>query len=137
MMKTLVLYYSYSGKTKKIAQELAVKESAEIVEIMDTKRPGKLKAYTAGIIASIRGKAWSVESLEVALADYDRIILLAPVWADNTPPSVNAMLEQLPEGKNVTIKLVSGSGKSGCKERLEAIIKSKGGVMNGFEDIKA
>ena len=85
-MKTLVIFYSYSGKTKAIAEKLATLESADIAEIKDVKRPGKLKSYTAGILASIKGKAWPIQPLGVSFAEYDRLILFAPVWADNPPP---------------------------------------------------
>ena len=136
-MKTLVIFYSYSGRTKAIAEALAAKESADISEVLDTFRPGILKAYTAGIIAAIRGKAWPFEALDADLYEYDRLILLAPVWADNPPPAFNAMLELLPAGKTVSVKMVSASGKSNCKERLEAAIKAKGCTLESFEDIKA
>jgi hypothetical protein len=46
------------------------------------------------------------------------------------------MLEQLPEGKTVDLKMVSMSGKSDCKKRLEATIKDKGSVLESFEDIR-
>jgi flavodoxin len=136
-MKTLVIFYSYSGKTKSIAGEIAAKESADIIEIKDAKRLGKLKAYTTGIIASMRGKPWPIQPLDVDFTKYDRLILLAPVWADNPPPAFNALLEILPEGKAVSVKMVSMSGKSNCKERVEASITVRGGVLESFEDIKA
>ena len=135
-MKTLILYYSYSGSTKTIAEELAAKESAEIAEVSYVKRPWILKAFTAGIIASIKGKAWPIQPIEVDFTGYDKLILLGPVWAGNTVPAFNAILELIPEGKSVDIKLVSGSGESACKERLEEKIKSKGSTLESFEDIK-
>ena len=135
-MKTLIIFYSYSGKTKALAQELAAKGSADITEIKDVKPVGKLKAYTMGIIASIRGKAWPIGPLGAELKEYERFILLAPVWAGNPPPAFNGILKLLPEGKAVTVKMVSASGKSNCKERIEAQIKAKGGTLEGFEDIK-
>ena len=135
-MKTLIIFYSYSGSTKAIAEELAAAESADIKEIKDLKRLGKLKAYTAGIFASIRGKAWKIQPLNVNMSEYDRLILLAPVWADNPPPAFNAFLELLPEGKTISIKMVSMSGKSNCKERLERAIIAKDCVLESFEDIK-
>ena len=135
-MKKLVIFYSYSGKTKTIAEELAAKESADIAEIKDTKHPGKLKAYTAGIIAAGRGKPWPIQPLAVDFSKYERLTLLAPIWANNPPPAFNAMLEQLPEEKTVAVKMVSMSGKSNCTKRLEAVIKSKGSIMESFEDIK-
>jgi len=136
-MKSAVIYYSYSGHTKKIAEELAATESAEIAEINDVKRPGKLKAYISGCFAAMRGKAWPVKPLDVDLQEYNRLILLAPIWAGNPPPAFNAMLELLPNGKTVAVKMVSGSGKSSCKDRLEAVIKAKDCVLESFEDIKA
>ena len=135
-MKTLVIFYSYSGNTKAIAMKLAAGKSADIAEIKDIRRPGKLKAYVGGILAVIRGRTWPIRPLNVDWAAYDRIILLSPVWADNPVPAVMAALEQLPEGKTVAVKLVSMSGKSNCRERVEAAVKAKGSVLEGIEDIK-
>ena len=136
-MNTLVIFYSYSGKTKAIAEALAAKESGNIAEIKDVSRPGKLKAYTAGIISSIRGKAWPIQPLDIDFTDYSRIILLSPIWAGNPPPAVNGFLEILPTGKSVVAKMVSMSGESNCKERVEAVIAAKGSIPESYEDIKA
>ena len=136
-MKTLILYHSYSGHTKKIAEELAESEAAGIAEIKSKKRPAKIKAYTAGIISAIRGKAWPIQPFDLDINDYERLILLSPVWAGNPTPPFNALLEQLPSGKVISIKMVSASGESNCKERLEAVIKEKNGTLESFEDIKA
>ena len=135
-MNHLIIYYSYSGNTRKIAEELAEKETADIYEIKDVKSFGKFKAYTLGIIASIRGKAWRIKPPDVELAKYDKITMFAPVWAANPPPAFNAMLEYLPANKPISIKMVSMSGNSECKERLESIIQSKGCTLESFENIK-
>ena len=136
-MKTLVLYYSYTGHTKKIAEELATKESHDIAEIKDIYRPGKFKAYVSGCFAAMRGKAWPIQSLEVSLASYDHIILLSPVWAGNPPPAVHAVLQQIPTGKTISVKMISGGGESKCKQLIKNIIEVKNGTLENFEDIKA
>lgn len=136
-MKTLVIYYSYTGNAKRIANDYARKGAADIAEIKDAQRPGKLKAYTLGCFAAMRGKQWPIQPLEVDRKVYDRFIVFSPVWAGNPPPAVHAMLESIPKGKTVSIKMVSASGHSKCKERLEAVIKARGCKMDGFEDIKA
>jgi len=135
-MKHLIIYYSFSGTTRKIAEEFAEKETADIYEIKDVKPFGKIKAYTLGIIASIRGKAWRIKPPDIEIAKYEKITMLAPVWAANPPPAFNAMLEYLPADKPISIKMVSMSGNSECKERLETVIKSKGCTLESFEDIK-
>ena len=109
-METLVIFYSYSGSTKVIAEEFAARNSAEIVKIEDVNRPWKLKAYTAGIFASIKGKSWPIKPLDADFSKYERLVMFAPVWAGNPPPAFNAMLEQLTQGKSVDIKMVSKSG---------------------------
>ena len=135
-MKQLVIFYTYSGNTKKIAEELAIKDSADIFEIKDIKRPGKLKAYTAGIIAAMKFKAWKIIPPDIEINNYDKLIMLAPVWAGNPPPAFNAMLELLPSGKFISIKMVSASGESNCEGILEIIITGKGCTLESFEDIR-
>ena len=128
-MKTIVIYYSYSGHSKAIAEKIATEESADIVEIEDVKKPGKAKAYSAGCLAAMQGKAWPVKPVEVDLAAYDRLVLLSPVWAGNPPPAVNALLEILPEGKKVSVRMVSAGGSSACRKRIETVIQAKAGTL--------
>ena len=135
-MKTLVIYYSYSGRTKVVAEQVAGENSADLAEILDAKRPGTFKAYTAGCIAALKGKTWPILPLEVDFGAYDRLILMAPIWASNPAPAFNSILEVLPEGKTVVLKMISASGESKCKERLESLIAAKGCKLESFEDVK-
>jgi len=136
-MKTLVLYYSYTGHTKKFAEGLAAKESADISEIKAVKRPGRLKAYTAGCFAALGGRSWSIQPIDMDITAYNRLILLSPVWAGNPPPFVNAVFTRIPEGSAVIVKMVSASGESNCKNKIEAKIKAKGCILESFEDVKS
>jgi len=136
-MKTLLVFYSYTGNTEALAKTLAAVESADATEIKDVVRPGKLKAYFSGCFAAIRGKAWPIKYLDTDLLAYDRIILMSPVWAGNPPPAVNTFLARLPEGKSIFVKMVSGSGHSSCRERIEITVKARGSSLDDFEDIKA
>ena len=135
-MKKLVVYYSFSGKTKALAAEFAARESADIVEVKDAGRVGKLKAYTAGIVASIHGKSWPIEPL-ADMAAYDHIYLMGPVWANNPAPAMNSALNQLPASKRVSVTMVSSSGKSDCKARVEEMLKNKNCTLDDFADVKA
>ena len=135
-MKTLVIYYSYSGKTRKIANEIAMKEDADVVEIKDVKRIGKFRAYTSGCLAAMTSKAWPIQPIETDYAKYERLVLLAPVWAGNPPPAFHSFMEQLPADKIISVKMISASGKISCRAKLEKVIKAKNGSLTNFEDIK-
>ena len=136
-MKTLVIYYSYTGHTRAAAQAYGAEEAADILEIKDVRRSGKLKAYSRGCFAALRGKGWPIQPLETDFAAYDTLALFSPVWASNPPPAVNAMLAQWPEGKTAAVRMVSASGKSSCRERIETLLKQKNCDLVSFEDIKA
>lgn len=135
-MKTLILYYSYTGNTQKIAEELAAKESADIVKIEDARRPGTLKAFSLGCLAALYGKSWETRPLTVKWEDYNRFILLFPVWAGNPAPAANAVWKHLPAGASVVVKMVSASGFSNCQERVKELIQAQGCTLESFEDIK-
>ena len=135
-MKTLVIYYSFSGHARELAKKLAKEEQADLQQLLPVKPVGKLKAYTAGCFAAIKGAAWDIKAPDADLAAYEKLVICAPIWAGNVAPYVNALLEMLPAGKQVQFKLMSGSGQSNCRERLEKAVAGKGCALAGFEDIK-
>ncbi|MDR0531942.1 MAG: flavodoxin domain-containing protein [Oscillospiraceae bacterium] len=136
-MSTLIIYYSYSGNTKRVAESLAAQLGGELAPLRDAKRPGILKAYSVGCFNAMQGKAWAARPLEEDLASYDRLILLSAVWAGNVPPAVNTLWAQLPAGTALEVKLVSAGGESKCRERLEAMLKANGCTLQSLEDIRA
>ena len=140
-MSTLILYYSLSGHSAAYAKNLAKTEGAAIAELKDAAPTGKFKAYTKGSLLAITGKAWPIlpfdGKLQAAFAEAERLIVVCPIWGGNVPPAVNAMLADLPEGKAVEFKLLSGSGKSSCADKLKEKVAARGCTLAGIEDIQA
>ena len=135
-MKKIVVFYSFTGTTKVIAEDLASKENADLLCIRDLQRPGMITAYLKGCYYAIRGKSWPIEPLTFDLEAYDSIYVLSPVWAGKPAPAVNAFLERLPSGKDVYLKMISKSGNSNCKSLIGKVIAIKGSELRSFEDIK-
>ena len=136
MGKTLVVYYSFSGMSKVMAEQYAKKTSEPVLEIKDKKKPSAAKAYTSGVFFSVKGKAWPIQPIETDLKKYSSFVLFFPIWAGNAPPSVNAFFELLPENKSVSIKALSSIGHSKCRDRIEAVLKQKKCSLDGYTDIK-
>lgn len=136
-MKTLILFYTYTGHTGTLARELAENQSADIVEIKDKKRPGAFKVYTAGCFAALRMKGWPIQPLAAELATYDRIVILSPVWAGHPAPVVNTVLELLPPGKDVEMLMVSTSGGSAAREKVQQKIAAHESRMLKYTDVKS
>lgn len=137
-MKTLVLFHSYTGKTKVLAEKKAAEFGADIEEIKDARRQSKPGAYTVGLFRAIGRKKSRIQPLQSKLDSYEKIIIMSPVWASHPTPAVNSAIECIPSGKKIEIVMVSASGKTeGAEDGTKALIYGRGCEVTEYTDIKA
>ena len=136
-MKTLVVYYSLGGKTKKIASEKAKKDGAELLEIVPQKRYSIFTAFIKGASAAMKQKTVEIQDLKCDFSAYDKIILAAPIWGGFPAPPFNSAVNLLPVGKEVELIFVSGGGNSSkSAEQVKELVKKQGCTVTGYTDIK-
>jgi flavodoxin len=136
-MKTLIIYYSYTGKTRTIAEELAKKESADIVEVKEKKKRSKFNAYIIGSFTAMRQKKADLESFNIDFSEYEKIIIAMPIWAGFPAPAFNNVVELLPNDKTVELIMTSGSGKStGSAEKSKELVTLRKCTVVKYRDIK-
>lgn len=93
-MKTLILYYSYGGNTRKVAQMLHEEIGADLAEI-ETAVPymGDYDSVVdQGQREVERGFMPEIKPLTADLAKYHRIILGSPVWWYTFAPAMKTFL---------------------------------------------
>ena len=90
-MKTLVVFYSKTGRTRKAAEALAGLLGAELEELRErgVNRSGVIGYLKAGRDA-LRKNAVELEPAAHDPAAYDRVVLGSPVWAFTLCPAVRA-----------------------------------------------
>jgi len=142
-MKELVLFYSYSGNTKKAAEKYAQENNFDICAVFDMKkRPSKIYAYIIGCFKSMKGSAFPVEPLminnnnAVKFEDYDIINIFAPIWAGHPAPSINSALKLIPANTKIKLFMISASGNS-AKDNITKRVQDLGLEIVGYEDIKS
>ena len=135
-MKTLILFYSFSGKTKALAEQKASELNASIEEVTEVKKPSMLGAFFSGVIKAVKRKKTAIKPIKADPANYDQIIVMAPVWASLPAPAFNNIIEHIPSGKKVEIIMVSESGKSKSKGTIE-LLTARGCEVTGYSDTKA
>lgn len=136
-MKTLVIFYSYTGKTREIAKKIAETENTDLIEVKEKKNRSKLNAYLIGSFASMRQKATELLEFDGDFSKYDKIVIAMPIWAGYPAPPMNNIIGLLPDGKDVELILTSASGKSdGSTEKTKALVAAKGCNILKYEDIK-
>ena len=111
-MKSLVVYYSRTNVTKKLAHDIASQIGADIEEIKSkVSYDGKL-GYARGIKDGATGKIVELESQRYNPEDYDVVYIGAPVWASKAANPIISYLD-LNEGKFSNVKFFLTAGSSG------------------------
>ena len=121
-MKSLVVYYSRSNITKRLAEDIAGKLDCDIEEIKPkVNYSGKL-GYARGIKDGASGKIVELESLNYDPNDYDVVYLGAPVWASKAANPLISYLKEN-EGKFNDVKFFLTAGSSGFDSSFEQMEK--------------
>jgi flavodoxin len=126
-MKTLVAYYSRSGITKKIAEDIANKLGADIEGIIDLKnRKGTLGFLSGGKDAALKHLT-KIKPVEKEPQSYDLVIVGTPLWAGTMAPAVRTYLHENMLSKKTAFFFTSGgSGQEKIFEDMKKMApKSK------------
>lgn len=134
-MEDLVLYYSYTGNTKRLAEEFAREKDLPLCEIRTQKSLNKLAAYTAGCFKALKGAGMDIEAPAVDLSGCEEAHVFAPIWAGHIAPPMLSALALLPKGAEIELHLVSGSGESN-QELINKRLERLGLEVEAYEDIR-
>lgn len=95
MAKTLVVYYSRTGNTRRIGQELASALGADVEELRDGQdRRSPVGYLKSGLDARTR-KPVKLQQLTHAPAAYDLLVVGTPVWVSTVSTPVRTFLERI------------------------------------------
>ncbi len=138
-MKIIVLYYSFTGHTSRIAKALAKELGADVAEVRECKKRGILGAFTAGAYAAIRMRGVPITvTPHVDCAAYDKAIIAMPVWAGMPAPAYHSVLDMLPSGMQLELLMVSGSGDtSRTVEKIQKYTVDRGFIVAKYADVKS
>ena len=93
--RILVVYYSLSGNTERVARDLATRLGADLERIRErTNRRGVL-GHVRAAFDSVRGAPAQLLGLEKNPADYALTIVGTPVWAGRITPAARTFLESI------------------------------------------
>ncbi|MBU1726846.1 MAG: flavodoxin family protein [Candidatus Omnitrophica bacterium] len=130
-MKTAIVYYSYSGNTRKVAEILAeaLKEKSS-VDLIDLQALDESNSFLGQCRRAIVRKKGKIAPVKLDLSAFDLICFGTPVWAFGPAPAINAYLEQCTglSGKEVILFTTygSGAGKERCVNYMQDILSRKG-----------
>ena len=130
-MKSVIIYYSFSGNTKKVAECLAeyltAKGEVDTIELKDLNENGK---FFSQCRKAFRHAKTDLQETNINLAGYDLICFGTPVWAFAPAPAMNTYLDKCSgvEGKEIVLFTTygSGTGNNRCLNYIQNILTQKG-----------
>lgn len=112
-MKSAIIYYSYSGNTRKVAEILAesLSKSGQVQQI-ELLAPGESTSFLTQCRRAFYHLKAKINPVEIDLSGYDLVCLGSPVWAFAPAPAMNTYLDLCTglEGKKVILFTTYGSG---------------------------
>jgi flavodoxin len=119
-LKSLVVFYSRTGNTKRVAEMIAGEMKADLQELVDKKsRKGPIALLRAGRDA-MKEKTTELEPLRRRPGEYDLILVGTPVWASRPAPAARTFLQSDDlSGKKVALFCTMST--KGGEETLEVM----------------
>ena len=113
--RILVVYYSRTGFTRRIAEEIADACGADLEEVRDVKsRRGPFGFLRSGYEAS-RRKLPEIKETTADPAQYDVVVIGTPVWAGNVASPIRSYVAKQRDALKAVALFCTMGGKSSGK----------------------
>ena len=130
-MKGAIIFYSFSGNTKKACLYLAgkLKQKGHSIEFLELRLKKEVKAFLRQSLDALCKKKPELVEINLNLDSYDFLIFSSPVWAFTFAPALRTYLSKASglEGKKAYCFLTYGSG-TGCDKAQRELIQTLGGL---------
>jgi len=132
-MKTLVVYYSLTGKTRLVAQVIAESLNATLVEIQEARPVPMPLVYLSGSLRAFMNRGSRIKPVDVDLKQYERIFIGSPIWAYRPAPAVNSFIYQTNFEGRIVVPFFTMGGDNADKPvaNITAKIQKRQGKVAG------
>lgn len=138
-MKSLVVYYSFTGKTKLAAEAVAEALNATLVEIREWRPIPMPFVYLSGGFAALTNRGSKIEPIDVDVRQYERVFVGSPIWASRPAPAINSFIYQTNfEGRDVIpFFTMGGDNAEKAVANITAKIERRQGKVTGSFAIRS
>lgn len=135
--KTLVVYYSMSGRAMAAAQSLAAKLGAELEEIVPVEPVGTgFSMYWRLTKAAFQRQSWAVRPSLRDLSDYDLVVIVGPVWAGRICSPIRGWLKAHALAAHTELAVLTTVGGLSSKKAFAEIETLAGRTAIARQDIR-
>jgi flavodoxin len=132
-MKPSIIYYSYSGITRGIAEKIQKACGGDLIEVKSKVHYSKLTVYTSGVFRARKEECDPIEPETIDVSASDLIVIGTPVWAFKATPAINGAIAALKgcDGKKAVIFATCGGSAKDTLPILKKGLEAKGVTVVG------
>jgi len=121
-MSIHIIYHSYSGKTKRIAEQVQEALGGTLTEVSPQKPYSRLSVVPVGCYRALKKIADPVHPEKIDISGSEIVILATPVWAGRPTPVILGALEAVGSlsGKEAYLIVTCNDAKSG-REAVQSL----------------
>lgn len=114
-MRILIIYFSFSGNNRRLAEYLAKEIQCDICPIIEKKRRTMLTI----VLDMMFKRSPKIEAIETPISNYDHTILVAPIWDSKVANPMKTLIKREKNSlNNYSFISFCGFDRPGQKERI-------------------
>ena len=127
-MERIILYYSEGGKTKVVAETLALNLRCDICQIKDLKKRNGIRNRLSSSIDAFRETKTEIYPPTLDLEEYDTVYIGTPTWANSPTPAIITLIDSCDlRGKDIILfTTASASDGEATLEKMEMKVRARG-----------
>lgn len=143
-MKTVVIFFSRTGNSKRVATKIADSLGVNLLQITDDKNWSGIWGYLKGGYYASSNKSVNIK-VNKNFEEADQYIVVSPLWAGGPAPSVREFLKNVPtnkvnlvitcKGSNIESALAKYESKVGKMKRTFGIVERLNNENQRIEEI--
>jgi len=135
-MKICVIYHSETGNTRHVAQHIASKYDAKLVEVSETAHHFRATRFLTWCKMARGEELTKIEPDEIEVSGFDILIFASPVWAFKPTPVIHTAIQALKgcEGKRAIAISTHGGRPGETEETFIRWINNRGMRILGTAD---
>lgn len=132
-MKISIIYHSYSGITRGIAERIQAACGGDLIEVKPLNEYNRISAYTIGCLRARSEEADPVDPATIDVSISDLIVIGTPVWAWKATPVTNGAINALKncEGKRAFVFATCGGQAGETIPIMKRALQQKGVTVIG------
>ena len=132
--KVLVVYYSRTGNTKKVAEDVAKALGADIEQLIDKKDYSGAMGYMKAGKDATKEKLAELGPVKTDVSKYGLVVLGTPIWAWNMTPALRTYITNNKASlKDIAVFTTAGGSKPDkIVKKIEDLSGKKAKISAGF-----